>query len=319
VWISFSIEDDAYWAFIDRDLLAGEMGREWMSWAALAAIISLLIAAVIAGLVNRPLAELSRAAAELGAGRTPRTLADLGPPEIRMMNRSFNRMVENLDRLERERAILLAGVSHDLRTPLTRLRLELEMSGLPDVVRDAMIGDLDQLDSIVRQFLDYARPVAARPPQETDLSALALDALSRSRVGSASQCHVEQHIEPGLRVLAHPTELARALDNVFNNAVLYGRSVSGDLDLRLEVRRDGADAVVAVSDSGAGIAPDQMERLLRPFERGDTSRSGSGGAGLGLAIVDRIARAHHGRLRLMANQPTGLRAELRIPAIYSND
>ncbi|HEY4038965.1 MAG TPA: HAMP domain-containing protein, partial [Burkholderiaceae bacterium] len=119
VWISFSIEDDAYWAFIDRDLLAGEMGREWMSWAALAAIISLLIAAVIAGLVNRPLAELSRAAAELGAGRTPRTLADLGPPEIRMMNRSFNRMVENLDRLERERAILLAGVSHDLRTPLT--------------------------------------------------------------------------------------------------------------------------------------------------------------------------------------------------------
>jgi two-component system osmolarity sensor histidine kinase EnvZ len=74
--------------------------------------------------------------------------------------------------------------------------------------------------------------------------------------------------------------------------------------------------VVAVSDSGPGIAPDQMERLLRPFERGDTSRSGSGGAGLGLAIVDRIARAHHGRLRLVANQPTGLRAELRIPAIY---
>jgi two-component system, OmpR family, osmolarity sensor histidine kinase EnvZ len=116
-------------------------------------------------------------------------------------------------------------------------------------------------------------------------------------------------------VLAHPTELARALDNIFNNSVQYGRSASGELDLHVEVRRDGADAVVAVSDSGSGIAPDQIERLLRPFERGDTSRSGSGGAGLGLAIVDRIARAHHGRLLLMPNQPTGLRAELRIPAI----
>jgi two-component system osmolarity sensor histidine kinase EnvZ len=315
VWISFSIEDDAYWAFIDRDLLAGDIGHEWMSWAALAAIISLLIAAAIASLVNRPLAELSRAAAELGAGRTPRSLPDLGPPEIRMMNRSFNRMVDNLDRLERERAILLAGVSHDLRTPLTRLRLELEMSDLPQSVRDAMIGDLDQLDSIVRQFLDYARPVAARPPEETDLSALALDALSRSRVGATPACRVDQHVELGVLVLAYPTELARALDNLFNNAVLYGRDASGDLNLNVEVRREGAEAIVAVSDSGPGIEPSQIDRLLRPFERGDTSRSGSGGAGLGLAIVDRIARAHHGRLKLTRNRPTGLRAELWIPAI----
>jgi two-component system osmolarity sensor histidine kinase EnvZ len=313
VWVSFSIEDDAYWAFIDRDILSGPVGREWVAWAALAAIISLLIAAVIAGLVNRPLAELSRAAAELGAGRTPRSLPDLGPPEIRMVNRSFNRMVNSLDRLERERAILLAGISHDLRTPLTRLRLELEMSEIPAAVRDGMIGDLDQLESIVRQFLDYARPVAARPPQQTDLSALALDALSRSRIGAAMRCRVEHRIEPGVEVSGHPTELARALDNLFNNAVQYGRDASGDLSLRVEVFVDGTEAVVAVSDSGPGIDPEQIERLLRPFERGDTSRSGSGGAGLGLAIVDRIARAHQGRLQLRANLPTGLRAELRVP------
>jgi two-component system osmolarity sensor histidine kinase EnvZ len=319
VWVSFSIDDDAYWAFIDRDLLTGDLGREWVDWAALAAIISLLIAAAIAGLVNRPLAELSRAAAELGAGRTPRNLPDLGPPEIRMVNRSFNRMVDSLDRLERERAILLAGISHDLRTPLTRLRLDLEMSELPETVRADMVGDLDQLDSIVRQFLDYARPLAARPPQEIDLSALTLDALSRSRVGAARHCHVQQQLEPGVRVLAHPTELTRALDNLFNNAVQYGRDASGNLNLQVEVRRAGAEAVVVVSDSGPGIAADQIERLLRPFERGDASRSGSGGAGLGLAIVDRIARAHQGRLRLSANSPTGLRAELRIATIVADD
>jgi two-component system osmolarity sensor histidine kinase EnvZ len=315
VWVSFSIDDDAYWAFIDRDLLAGDIGREWMAWAALAAIISLIIAAVIAGLVNRPLAELARAAAELGAGHRPRSLPDLGPPEIRMVNRSFNRMVDSLEGLERERAILLAGISHDLRTPLTRLRLEAEMSGLPEAVREGMTGDLDQLDAIVRQFLDYARPVAARPPQQVDLSALALDALSHSRVGAAPHCRVEQTVEAGVRVRGQPTELARAMDNLFNNAVLYGRDAAGELALHVQVRREGAEAVVAVSDSGPGIEPDQVDRLLRPFERGDASRSGSGGAGLGLAIVDRIARAHQGRLQLSANTPTGLRAELRLPAL----
>jgi two-component system osmolarity sensor histidine kinase EnvZ len=315
VWVSFSIDDDAYWAFIDRDIFTGRGGREWVAWAALAGIVSLLIAVAIAGLVNRPLAELSRAAAELGAGRTPSSLPDLGPPEIRMVNRSFNRMVESLDRLERERAILLAGVSHDLRTPLTRLRLELEMSNLPGAVRDGMIGDLDQLDAIVRQFLDYARPLAARPAQQTDLSALALDVLSRSRIGSAPRCHVFQDIESGVRVLGHPIELGRALDNIIGNALQYGRNAAGELELRLQVRRDGPDALVSVSDSGPGIAPEQIERLLRPFERGDTARSGSGGAGLGLAIVDRIARVHQGRLLLTAEASGGLRVELRIPAI----
>ena len=315
VWVSFSIDEDAYWAFIDRDLFTGHAGREWVAWAALAGLVSLLIAVAIAGLVNRPLAELSRAAAELGAGRTPSSLPDLGPPEIRMVNRSFNRMVESLDRLERERAILLAGVSHDLRTPLTRLRLELEMSSLPEAVRDGMIGDLDQLDAIVRQFLDYARPLAARPAQETDLSALALDVLSRSRIGSAPHCHVVQDVESGVRVLGHPIELGRALDNIVSNALQYGRNAAGDLELRLQVRRDGPDALVSVADSGPGIAPEQIERLMRPFERGDTARSGSGGAGLGLAIVDRIARVHQGRLLLTAEPSGGLRVELRIPAI----
>jgi two-component system, OmpR family, osmolarity sensor histidine kinase EnvZ len=315
VWVSFSIDDDAYWAFIDRDILTGSVGREWVAWAALAAIVSMLIAAAIARIVNRPLAELSRSAAELGAGRTPRILADLGPPEIRMVNRSFNRMVASLDQLERDRAMLLAGISHDLRTPLTRLRLELEMSDLPEAVRNGMIGDIDQLDSIVRQFLDYARPVTAGPTQAIDLSALALDALSRSRIDADPRCQVRQRIEPGVRVLGHPTDLARALDNMISNALRYGRNASGVLELQFEVRRDGSQAVVALIDSGPGIDPDQIERLLRPFERGDAARSGTGGAGLGLAIVDRIARTHQGQLELAPNTPTGLRAQLRIPAV----
>jgi len=102
---------------------------------------------------------------------------------------------------------------------------------------------------------------------------------------------------------------------LINNALRYGRNGSDPLQLGLEVRREGRDALVALTDGGPGIVPDQIERLLRPFERGDAARSGTGGARLGLAIVDRIARIHQGRLTLSANSPSGLRAELRMPAV----
>ncbi len=315
VWVSFAIDDDGYWAFIDRDILSGDIGREWVAWAALAALLSTLIAVAVARVVNRPLAELSRAAADLGAGRAPRSLPDRGPAEIRTVNRSFNRMVADLEQLERDRAILLAGISHDLRTPLTRLRLELEMNPPPEPVREAMVGDLEQLDSIVRQFLDYARPAPARPTVPANLSALTLDAIARSRLGAATGCRLEQAIEADVRVLGHPTELARALDNLILNALRYGRNESGELQLKIEVRRSGDQARVSVTDTGPGIASDQIDRLLRPFERGDPARSGTGGTGLGLAIVDRIARVHQGQLVLARALPSGLRAELRIPAI----
>ncbi len=122
-WVSFAIDEDAYWVFIDRDLLRQDIGRGWIASAALATALSLLVAIAITRVVNRPLAELSRAAADLGSGRLPAPLPDAGPAEIRNVNRNFNRMVSDLEKLNQDRAILLAGVSHDLRTPLTRMRL----------------------------------------------------------------------------------------------------------------------------------------------------------------------------------------------------
>jgi two-component system, OmpR family, osmolarity sensor histidine kinase EnvZ len=314
IWVSFTIDDDAYWAYIDRDILAGNIGREWVAWAALAAILSTLIAAGVARIVNRPLAALTRAATDLGAGRRPAPLPEAGPAEIMTVNRSFNRMVADLDQLERDRVILLAGISHDLRTPLTRLRLELELNALPEPVREAMIGDLDQMDSIVRQFLDYARPAPSRPTEPVNLSALALEAIARNRLVSQPGSRLQQQIAPNVRLLGHPIELSRALDNLILNAVRYGRGPDGELALRICVRRDGQDVVVEICDEGPGIATGEMQRLLRPFERGDAARTGTGGAGLGLAIVDRIARIHRGRLLLQSRAAGGLCAQLRLPA-----
>ncbi|HXY21282.1 MAG TPA: ATP-binding protein [Burkholderiaceae bacterium] len=328
-WVSFSIDEDAYWVYIERDLLRRDIGRSWVAWAALATMFSLLAAIAIARLVNRPLAALSRAAGDLGAGQIPSPLPDKGPIEIRTVNRSFNRMVSDLEKLNRDRAILLAGVSHDLRTPLTRMRLELEMNELPEASREAMIGDLEQMDSIVRQFLDYAVPTPQRGAEEVDLSALVREALVRNRLlapagggtgGTEADASVAQFVQltadvqPGIFVLGHRTELARTLDNLLNNAQRYGRCPDGSLQLQIRLHGDGNEAVLMVADHGPGIAPQEISRLVRPFERGDPSRSGAVGAGLGLAIVERVARLHGARLDFHRNEPTGLRIELRLPA-----
>jgi two-component system osmolarity sensor histidine kinase EnvZ len=313
IWVSFDIEGDAYWAFIQRDLFARDIGTQWITWAVVAALLSLFAAVVITRLVNRPLQQLSRAALTLGAGRRPRPLPEQGPREIRAVNHSFNLMAADLAKLEEDRAVLLAGISHDLRTPLTRLRLELEMCELPESAREAMTGDLEQMDAIVGQFLEYARPRPQNPPAPLDLSTLVREVLGGFRL-APPDAEVRCYIEPGGRIVGYETELRRAIANLIANANHYGRSQDGTLRLAVELRSTDGQAVVVIADQGSGIAPERVEQLMRPFERGNTARSNAGGAGLGLAIVARIARLHAGELVLRRNVPSGLQAELRLSA-----
>ena len=314
LWISLTIDEDRYWLFIDRDPAARNVGTQWIGWAAVALALSVLGAVLITRVINRPLAQLSKAARELGVGRAPQPLPERGPAEIRTVNESFNRMVADLGKLEDDRAVLLAGISHDLRTPLTRLRLELEMAALPAADREAMIADLEQMDAIVRQFLDYARRAPQQPAETIDLTELVRGAALRARIDAQPLATLELLVAPAVTVTGYRTELDRALDNLLVNAARYGRDPdSGRLTVTVSLTNDGREAVIAVADRGPGVPAEQIDRLLRPFERGDAARSGSGGAGLGLPIVQRIARLHGGALRLLANSPHGLRAELTLP------
>lgn len=314
IWVSFAIEGDAYWVVIDRDPLTRELGRQWIGWTAFALLLSLLAAAVIARTVNQPLARMARAARALGEGRSPQPLPEAGPSEIQTVNQSFNRMVTSLAQIERDRAVLLAGISHDVRTPLTRLRLELELNALPEETRTAMVSDIEQIDAIVRQFLDYARSTPQAPAERVDLSALVTAAVARARLDHRADVEVHARVTPNVSVAGHAIELARALDNVLTNALRYGRGEDGKLVLDIECARAGREAVLSIADHGPGIAQDAIERVLRPFERGDAARSGSTGAGLGLAIVDRIVRQHGGTLALANNTPRGLLLQVRLPA-----
>jgi two-component system osmolarity sensor histidine kinase EnvZ len=314
LWVSLALDEDKYWVFIDRDPAARTYGTQWIGWAAVALLLSLIGAVLITRLINRPLAQLSGAAADLGSGRQPAPLPETGPVEIRTVNENFNRMVADLGKLEADRAVLLAGISHDLRTPLTRLRLEIEMANVPQEARDAMAGDIEQIDNIVHQFLDYARKEPQAPAEDIELAPLLEAAVRRARIETQPLSRVDLRLAPAVRVRGHRTELDRAVDNLLTNAARYGRDPqSGVLNVTVSLLRDDDTAIVGIADNGPGVPTDQIERLMRPFERGDAARSGSGGAGLGLPIVQRIARMHGGDLRLLANAPHGLRAELTLP------
>src|SRR5882762_1380968 len=156
-WVSFFIDEDEFWVMLPRERFEPAIGLQWLDWLAAVIVLALVGAWFIASNIARPLAAMRRAAMRLGRGQPHEPLSEQGAREIRTVASAFNRMASNLESMERERAMVLAGISHDLRTPLSRLRLALEMSGADSHTLDAMIADIDEIDAIIGQFLDFAR------------------------------------------------------------------------------------------------------------------------------------------------------------------
>ena len=218
-------------------------------------------------------------------------------------------MLANLRQIERDRAILLAGVSHDLRTPLARLRLGIELSRSDDATRAGMVSDIEEMDRIIDQFLDFARDGAATATEPIDVNAELASCVDRyTRAGR----DVRLAKTSAALVRIKPTALSRVASNLIDNALAYGRP---PLDVTAE--RRGDDVVVEVADRGPGIPPGDVERLKQPFTRAGEARArddGAAGAGLGLAIVDRIARLHGGSLHLLPREGGGMIARVTLPS-----
>jgi two-component system osmolarity sensor histidine kinase EnvZ len=304
-WVSFRIEDDEYWVMLPRERVERRLALQWLGWAALTAALALAGAFLVVFRVRRPLAALTRAAADIGRARIPAPLEESGPSEIRTVSRAFNQMARDLERLETDRALVLAGVSHDLRTPLARLRLGLEMAGADPQLKAGMAADIDDIDRIIGQFLDFARAAAGEPAETVDLASLAREIAGRYReAGQPLHDEIERVPELQLRPLA----IRRLISNLLDNAFRYA---SGAVALRVVSAEGGA--AVEVLDRGPGIPAEEVERLKQPFTRLETARSGTGGSGLGLAIVDRIARMHGGRFDLAARDGGGLVARVVFP------
>lgn len=313
-WVSFTIDDDEYWLMLERERVVRSSGIQWIGWATVALLLSLIGAVFISRLINQPLARLTSAARAIARGQQPERLPEKGPTEIREANRSFNQMVEDLNRIESDRAIILAGISHDLRTPISRMLLEVEMADLPQDARAGMQSDLAQMDAIIGQFLDYAKPADGTGFVPVDISALLSDAAKEA--ARMPDITTTTDITPDIEVMGNPTDLKRVVGNLIENARRYGKTASAQhAEIDIRCRLEGDKAVIEVADRGIGIPEGDIEHLLRPFTRMDIARGQANGAGLGLAIVDRVAKRHAAALKLFNRSGGGLVVQLTLKAV----
>jgi two-component system osmolarity sensor histidine kinase EnvZ len=255
--------------------------------------------------LNRRLEVVVEASRTIGRGEIPAPIELAGPLEIRELSRCFNQMSEGIQRLDADRRLMLAGISHDLRTPLVRLRLGVEL-GRPELSTNAaesMIREIEEIDRILSQFLQFARDESHEPIQLTDVDSLVSDV-----------CRIYQCRGHDVRAVlgevgfapVREVALRRALANLIDNAIRYGEK-----EVEVSTNRGGDQLLLTVSDRGPGIQTMNPQELLQPFAREDTARS-KPGTGLGLTIVDRIARAHGGRLSLRNRLGGGLKAFLSL-------
>ncbi|MBK8017914.1 MAG: HAMP domain-containing protein [Betaproteobacteria bacterium] len=308
LWVKIQVKQQGYWVVFSPESFQLPPAAAWAGWSVVSLGLALFGGLALMLRVNRPLQALADAADEIAAGKTPATLPEKGPSEIRSLSRAFNRMTEALAQQESNRAVLLAGVSHDLRTPLARLRLAIEMSAsrVSPAMRESMSLDIEEMDAIIDQFLEFAREGAAeKMDAQADLNALVKSLAERYEKRGE---RISAALNPLPLLPLKPLATQRMVTNLVENALRYGKG-----PVEIETHREGDCAVLSVLDRGPGIAPADAEKVLQPFTRLNDARSDTGGAGLGLAIVDRVARMHGGRVRLSTREGGGLEARVELP------
>ncbi|HNN17633.1 MAG TPA: ATP-binding protein [Giesbergeria sp.] len=312
LWVGFSINGDPNWLLMDRSRFSPAGGKTWLIWLVTAGALSLAGAAVIARLINQPLKQLSYAANRVRDGDFAASHLDeeVVTSEIREVNIGFNRMAQKLAKLEQDRAVMLAGISHDLRTPLARLRLETEMSVNDEVAREHMVADIVQLDATIDKFLDYARP------DHVTLTPVNLHAVISSCVYAVQdhrELQITMQVPEDLNVLADEVELARVISNLLENARRYGKTpdtASTRVEIAAKAREDWV--LIKLRDHGTGVPPEQLANLTKPFFRGDAARTAAAGAGLGLSIVDKTIQRMGGIFALANSSSGGLVAHVQL-------
>lgn len=308
VWVNFAIDNVDYWVSMPRERVERTEQLRWIGWGLLVLLLSVIGAFLIVTRIGRALRELTLAAAAIGRGQTPQRVDEGGPSEIRTLSHAFNQMSADLKRIDEDRALLLAGVSHDLRTPLARIRLGLEMIGdkTDPSLMEGMVQDIADIDAVINQFLDFARVGGEQSAAtECDLDEIIAGVAERYRRQGVAITTGNGGLP---RLQLKPLAIQRLLTNLIDNALRHGSAA-----VAIETSLHGNRVRLSVLDRGPGIPAADAERMLQPFTRLNTARSTSG-SGLGLAIVDRIARLHHGRVQLLARGGGGLEARIELPA-----
>lgn len=258
--------------------------------------------------LNKPLHALQVAALEVGRGNVPAPLKEQGSSEIISVTSAFNQMSKGIKQLEDDRALLTAGISHDLRTPLTRIRLATEM--LPDDqewIKEGIIHDIEDMNDIIDQFIDYVRQDKQERREMVDLNELIGDVVQARNIEEHHHIDTEFNVLPP--ILLRRIAIKRVLDNLIENAFRYG---SNNIHISTNVDNRKKCITFSIRDFGKGIPADQIDGLFQPFTQGDKAR-GSLGSGLGLAIIKRIVTLHGGIIELTNHPQKGLVATVTLP------
>lgn len=310
LWVRTRLNGQDYWMGFSSAGLVPEAGSVLLVGSLLTALLALIGTALIQRHLHRPLRQLESAATAVAHGQAMPALPLDGPREIATVAASFTHMAESLARADAERTLMLAGVSHDLRTPLSKLRLCVEILR-PDADADlieSMTRSIDNADAVIGQFVDFARVGSDEAAQLCDPAEL-LRSVALAHVGPTTPTVLVEAAPP---IYVRPVALRRALTNLLENAQRYA---SGEISMQLATITKGKEALLRFSilDRGPGIAEEQIALVRKPFVRLNASRGQQPGAGLGLAIVERIARLHGGYLDLQARQGGGLVASIILP------
>lgn len=294
----------------NRKRLASSTTYIFILWMIGTAALLMLIATIFLRNQIRPLAHLAKAAERFGMGQEFVEFSTRGASEVKRAASAFRTMADRIRRSVGSRTEMLAGISHDLRTPLTRMKLEIEMGKIDQATRDALEAEIDEMRSMIDEYLDFARGDAGEPMEPVDLGLVLRDLVEgykrQRRPVTLGRC--DEAV-----LMVRPQAMRRALTNLIDNALRYGKIASVELEQTLAFVR------IKVSDAGPGIPEEEFETVFKPFTRLEASRNiNTGGVGLGLSIARDIAQSHGGNITLenqkdSAGTVSGLEVTMRLP------
>ena len=303
VEIKIKSESDVIEFLVPKEMVSASSVRLFVLWTTLPSIVLIIIALVFLKNQTRPLVKLAKAAERFGKGDYVNDFRPSGAQEIRKAAYEFDRMAKRINRHLNQRSEMLSGISHDLRTPLTRLKLQLEMLNQKEVSK-SMSKDIDEMESMLNDYLEFAKTQAQESTKEINLKKL-FDELEND----LNKNNLKISLAETIILKGRPLALKRSFENIIQNGLMYGTNVN------VEVSKVNKRIIIMIEDDGPGIPEDQYKNVFKPFFRLDKSRSlNQSGVGLGLAIVEDIINSHGGNIQMGKSKNNGLQVKISLPS-----
>ena len=288
---------------VPKEMVSASSVRLFVLWTTLPSLVLVIIALIFLKNQTKPLVKLAKAAERFGKGDYVNDFRASGSQEIRKAAFEFDRMAKRINRHLNQRAEMLSGISHDLRTPLTRLKLQLAMLKQKDVSAQ-MSKDIDEMEKMLNDYLQFAKTQTQENTTKINLNIL----LNSLKDKLNSKKIIINNNDLNIELNGRPTALMRSFENIIQNGLTYGNKVD------IDVQKGSKKVIIIISDDGPGIPEDQYKNVFKPFFRLDKSRSlNQSGVGLGLAIVEDIVNSHGGNIQLGKSKNNGLLVKISLP------